>query len=125
MNEELLDDAAQTAQIWGEAKTRGREDGNAVNWDIMHPVRVADWNMDAAYEILKPWIKHVHFHDGVKDDDDNSLRPIGQGIIDHRAAVQCLQKGDYAGFLSGEWIGWTPWQEHLPAELVTMKGYET
>jgi len=108
-----------------EVMRRVNQPAIAVNWDIMHPVRSSDWDMAAAYEILKPWIKHVHFHDGIKGDDGNPLRPIGQGIIDHRAAVQSLQKGAYAGFLSGEWIGWTPWQEHLPAELATMKGYET
>src|SRR5512133_964495 len=36
-----------------------------VNWDIMHPVRQAGVTMDQAFTILKPWIRHVHFHDGL------------------------------------------------------------
>ena len=31
---------------------------------------------------------------------------------------------DYQGYLSGEWIGWEPYDVHLPRELATMKGYE-
>ncbi|MDP6111505.1 MAG: sugar phosphate isomerase/epimerase family protein [Planctomycetota bacterium] len=93
----------------------------AVNWDIMHPVRTGFATMEESYEILKPWVRHVHFHDGTSD----GLCPIGEGDIDHQVAVQLLQKDGYEDFLSGEWIGWTPHEEHLPVELATMRGYES
>ena len=94
-----------------------------VNWDIMHPVRTAGVTMDAAFETLKPWIRHVHFHDGTERDGKHTLVPIGEGDIDHKRAVELLQSIDYDGFLSGEWIGWEPWETHLPRELATMKGF--
>ena len=31
---------------------------------------------------------------------------------------------DYPGFISGEWINWEPYEQHLPRELATLKGYE-
>ncbi len=96
----------------------------AVNWDIMHPVRVAGATMDQAFEALRPWIRHVHFHDGVTEGDKLYMRAIGTGKIDHFRAVQLLKAMPYNDFLSGEWIGWEPPEVHLPRELATMRAYE-
>ena len=98
------------------------------NWDIMHPVRYTDIAMEEAFTTLKPWIRHVHFHDGKRDPEDRikiQLAPIGEGFVDHRTAVKCLKQTGYDGYLSGEWINWeTPYDEYLPRELATMKQYE-
>jgi len=97
----------------------------AVNWDIMHPVRVEKVTMDEAFQVFKPWIKHIHFHDGVtKKDGKLVMVPIGEGDIDHQMAVQLLKDSNYDGFLSGEWIKWEPYETHLPRELSIMKQYE-
>jgi sugar phosphate isomerase/epimerase len=96
----------------------------AVNWDIMHPVRVAGATMDQAFETLRPWIRHVHFHDGVTEAGKLLMRPIGTGAIDHFRAVQLLKTMPYPDFLSGEWIGWEPPEIHLPRELAAMRAYE-
>ena len=96
----------------------------AVNWDIMHPVRAGGATMDEAFDALKPWIRHVHFHDGKDVDGRLKLMPIGDGVIDHRRAVQLLRRAGYEDYLSGEWIGWEPYEAHLPRELATMKRYE-
>lgn len=90
----------------------------AVNWDIMHPVRVAKVNMDHAFETLKPWIRHLHVHDG---EMEGALTPIGKGVVDHRRALELLAGMEYDGYLSGEWIDWTPYETHLPLELNTLK----
>lgn len=97
----------------------------AVNWDIMHPIRVAGSTMDAAWEALRPWVRHVHFHDGTDGQSKLKMLPIGEGVIDHRRAVELLQAAGYEDYLSGEW-NWPedPWQDHLPRELATMKRYE-
>ena len=96
----------------------------AINWDIMHPVRVAKATMDSAFETVRPWIRHVHFHDGAKD-GSTALAPIGEGVIDHKRAVELLMSLPYDGFLSGEWINWDdPYEVHLPRELATMRAYE-
>jgi sugar phosphate isomerase/epimerase len=93
-----------------------------VNWDIMHPVRTRQATINEAFETLRPWIGHVHIHDGTGE--QVNFVPIGQGEIDHRAALKCLHGMGYAGYLSGEWIGWIPWAEHLPAEIATLRTYE-
>jgi sugar phosphate isomerase/epimerase len=97
----------------------------AVNWDVMHPVRVSRWTVDDAFQALQPWIRHTHVHDGVQVAGHSELRHMGEGVIDVRRAVALLQSISYDGFLSGEWINWEPYDVHLPRELNTMRGYET
>jgi len=96
----------------------------AVNWDIMHPVRVANKTIGESFEALKPWIRHIHCHDGVTVDGKSELRPIGKGDIDHRRAIELLKSLPYNGFISGEWISWEPYEVHLPRELAKLKEYE-
>ncbi len=96
------------------------------NWDIMHPVRFAGVPMAEAFETIKPWIRHVHFHDGAPEGEGYPLKPVGTGQIDHAAAVRLLETLDGEFYLSGEWIRWDePYEVYLPRELATMKGYET
>ena len=106
----------------------------ATNWDIMHPVRVCRYTMDEAFEILKPWIRHVHVHDGAGPEqatfdaigtgDIDDMMPIGTGGIDHRRALELLHGINYAGYLSGEWIKWEPYEIHLPREIATLRQFE-
>lgn len=94
-----------------------------VNWDIMHPVRTGEATIDESFEALKPWISHLHIHDGLEK--SSKLAPIGEGVIDHRRALELLLGVDYDGFMSGEWINWAdPYEVHLPRELATLKRYE-
>ena len=95
-----------------------------INWDLMHPIRAGRITMDEAYAIVRPWIGHVHFHDGSASLDKLELLPIGQGDIDHRRAVQLLAGMPSTGYLSGEWINWEPYEVHLPRELAAMKAFE-
>ena len=95
-----------------------------VNWDVMHPVRQANATIEHAFETLRPWIRHLHIHDGYNRPDQGGLAPIGQGDIDHRRVVQLLKAAAYDGYLSGEWINWEAYETCLPRELATMKGYE-
>lgn len=96
----------------------------AVNWDIMHPVRAGNSTMQQAFDVLRPWIGHVHFHDGLTRLDALEMCPIGRGEIDHAAAVRLLMNMPYDGYLSGEWIGWEPAEVHLPRELAAIRSLE-
>lgn len=97
----------------------------AINWDIMHPIMAASATIEQSFEIMQPWIRHVHAHDGRQDGDGYlSLLPIGEGVVDHGAALKCLQNAGYDGYVSGEWIGWEPYEVHLPRELASLKALE-
>jgi len=92
------------------------------NWDVMHPVRTKHATIDESFETLKPWIHHLHIHDGAGD--GGGLTPIGEGIVDHRRVIELLKTIEFDGYLSGEWIGWEPYETHLPRELATLRRYE-
>ncbi|HEO69920.1 MAG TPA: sugar phosphate isomerase/epimerase, partial [Candidatus Hydrogenedentes bacterium] len=62
----------------------------AVNWDLMHPVNRGGVSMDKAFEVLRPWIRHVHAHDGKRIGEAIELVPIGEGFIDHKRALELL-----------------------------------
>ena len=100
-----------------------------VNWDILHPVLKENKTIEESFQALKSWIGHVHFHDYVLTSGDRNNykiepRPIGQGAVDHRRAVELLKSISYPGWLSGEWINWQPYETHLPRELAVIKGYD-
>ena len=94
------------------------------NWDYQHTTRVAKVSVDEAFGALKPFIKHVHFHDGSLDADKLVFLPVGQGHYDHKRVLQLLRSMNYTGFISGEWINWEPPEMHLPREVAAMKQIE-
>lgn len=100
-----------------------------VNWDVMHPVLRAGKSVEDSFAILKEWIGHIHFHDGVlisksKNEYRVELKPVGKGDVDHKKVLELLEGISYQGYLSGEWIRWEPYEIHLPREIKKMKGYE-
>ena len=96
----------------------------AVNWDFQHTTRQAGATIDAAFATLRPWVRHVHFHDGENRRDRLVFLPIGAGQYDIRRVVEVLLDAGYDGFLSGEWIDWEPYEQHLPRELDAMRQIE-
>ncbi len=100
----------------------------AVNWDIMHTQRQGRHTMAEAYAKLRPWVRHLHVHDGVDSLAELKVLPTGTGDFDHREAMRLLLADGYDGYLSGEWIEGTSEPEfqagHLSGELATLKSYE-
>ena len=96
----------------------------AVNWDIMHPVLQKFATVDKSFEILKQWIRHVHVHDGVFTDGKLEFKAIGEGAVNHEAAVRLLKSAGYDGYISGEWISWEPYEICLPREIKKLKSFE-
>jgi sugar phosphate isomerase/epimerase len=94
------------------------------NWDYQHSTRVAKTSVDEAFTALRPFIRHVHFHDGTMDADKLVFLPVGQGAYDHKRVLQLLRSMNYGGYLSGEWINWEPAEVHLPRELAAMRALE-
>lgn len=95
-----------------------------VNWDVIHPGRAAALTHDEAFEILQPWVRHVHVRDGLAGSGKLQWRSLGEGAYDIQRVFELLINDGYDGYLSGEWIGWCPAEDHLPQELQKMKLYE-
>lgn len=96
----------------------------ACNWDVMHPVRMGLASVERSFDVLRRWIRHSHLHDGTLG-EPLTMVPIGTGTIDHKTYLSLLHRAGYAGFLSGEWINWEPYETHLPRELATLKRLES
>ncbi len=96
----------------------------AANWDILHPVRTAGITLAESLAILAPWIRHVHMHDATLESGRIRYVPIGTGAIAHQDVIQGLRAIAYNGYMSGEWIGYTPWREHLPDERGRLRQIE-
>ena len=97
------------------------------NWDIMHPIRRGGATMDGAFEALKPFVRHMHIHDGIMENPaqgESMMRPIGEGVVDHKRALELMMTTEYDGVMSGEWINWSPYDEHLPREIAILKKIE-
>lgn len=73
-------------------------------WDIMHPLRTSGWTIRDAWTRLRPWIDHVHIHDGTFEMSKLEFAPMGRGQYDMPAVFACLAEMSYGGFVSGEWI---------------------
>jgi sugar phosphate isomerase/epimerase len=96
----------------------------AVNWDVMHPERLKLASLDRSFELLQPWLRHVHVHDARLNDGEFQFAPMGEGHVDHRRVIRLLRDAAYAGYISGEWINWEPAEHHLPREVARLREYE-
>jgi sugar phosphate isomerase/epimerase len=100
----------------------------AVNWDIMHTQRQGGATMAEAWRVLRPWVRHVHVHDGREIEKALRVVPIGTGDYDHAAAIRLLVQSGYGGFVSGEWIESSAdpafFANHLGPELARLKAFE-
>lgn len=92
-------------------------------WDVMHPLRTSGWSIRDAFDRLRPWIEHVHIHDGTFDQSKLEFASIGKGLYDIPAVFACLAEMHYPGYLSGEWINCDDTVD-LPTELAAMKALE-
>jgi sugar phosphate isomerase/epimerase len=96
-----------------------------VVWDVMHTQRQGKMSMTEAWEELRPWVRHVHVHDGFDRLDVLKMTPIGTGDFDHREVLRVLKRDGYDGFVSGEWIAGLMDEDffsaHLPSEIATLR----
>ncbi|MEK6795923.1 MAG: sugar phosphate isomerase/epimerase family protein [Spirochaetota bacterium] len=97
----------------------------SVNWDIMHPVRTRAASITESFDLLKPWIQHLHIHDCSEYGEKIRFVPVGTGIIDHRAALHLIEGHNRDIFMSFELIDCGTPASHLPHGIAAMKEYES
>ena len=78
-------------------------------WDVMHTDRIYQDNFMPVYELMRPYIHHLH----VKDyRGDGELVLCGEGRVPLKAIVDALKKDGYEGYLSFEWE--KVWHPEIP-----------
>jgi len=67
-----------------------------------------------AYELVKPWVVHVHIKDAKRDSatGEPAVTPLGEGVIDWRGQLESLLREGYQGYASLE----THWRPHALSE---------
>jgi sugar phosphate isomerase/epimerase len=82
-------------------------------------------SMGESFRILRPWIRHVHIHDGTTNTGVLEFKASGEGEYDLDTVFRSLLADEYKGYISGEWINWEPAREHLPGKIKRMRTFET
>jgi len=64
-------------------------------------------SFEEAYSNLRPYIKHVHIHDGTYLNNETKIDIclLGEGVINHKIPIGLLNKEGYSGHISVEVIG--------------------
>ncbi len=54
------------------------------------------------YELVKPWLRHVHLKDAVRENGKAKAVPVGTGEVDMKGQFQRLAADGYTGWVSLE-----------------------
>jgi sugar phosphate isomerase/epimerase len=71
-------------------------------WDPGNAFCAGERPYPDGYEALKPYIKHIHVKDPVREQNGIRFVPIGEGHIDYAGQVQALIADGYTGAVSIE-----------------------
>ena len=83
----------------------------AALWDMHHPYRYANESPEQTVENLGEYIKYVHVKDSVIVDGKADYRLMGGGDLPIKDMLANLQKNNYDGYVSLEWV--KRWANHL------------
>lgn len=83
----------------------------AIIWDVAHTDKVYGDDYMAFYGPMKPYIRHLHFKDHLRD-EKYTLTRIGRGQIPLKGIARTLRDDGYTGFISLEWE--KKWHPELP-----------
>lgn len=83
-------------------------------WDIEHSDRAYGDDVEAFYQLIQPFVRHVHVKDYLRAADGKPFRlcMVGQGQIPIPKLISWLKRDGYNGYLSLEWE--KKWVPELP-----------
>lgn len=76
-----------------------------VIWDVEHSDKTTGDDFLPFYELVRPYLRHVHFKDCIRRDGEKTyvLTDVGAGDIPLKAITETLISGGYDGYISLEW----------------------
>lgn len=81
----------------------------AALWDVHHPYRFFHESPETTVSNLGGYIKYIHVKDSVMEGDSVRYRMMGEGDLPVRDALDALDKINYDGYVSLEWVKrWAP-----------------
>jgi len=93
----------------------------AILWDIAHSDRTYGDNWRAFYDGIKPWVRHLHIKDHLRNNDSYDLCLPGEGEVPIGDICTVLQADGYKGWYSFEWE--KKWHPSLPEPEIAFPCY--
>lgn len=75
-----------------------------VLWDIHHPFRFFKESPEYTFDQIGEYIEYVHVKDSIMKDGKVIYKMMGWGDIPIELSIKVLQKQNYKGFISLEWV---------------------
>ncbi|MDR1639948.1 MAG: sugar phosphate isomerase/epimerase [Clostridiales bacterium] len=72
-------------------------------WDIEHSYRVYGNDIEGFYNVVRPYVRHVHVKDCLIENGKTEARLMGEGGIEVEKIIGMLESGGYQGLYSFEW----------------------
>ena len=95
--------------------------GFGILWDIEHSDKTYGDGWRDFYACIKPYIKHVHVKDHVRNNGAFELCLMGEGDIPIADIVKTLNADGYTGYYSLEWE--KKWHPELPEPDIALPQY--
>lgn len=80
-------------------------------WDVNHPYHFFHEDVETSYNNLKPYLYHIHMKDSSIVDGQVHYQMMGYGSIPNDKILAALQRDDYQGYVSLEWL--KRWNKNL------------
>ena len=81
-------------------------------WDVCHTFTSCGNDVEAVYEVIKPYVCHVHLKDAVRENGQTKVRTLGEGNINIEKIIKRLIDDGYNGYFSFEHE--KVWHKDLP-----------
>ncbi|AEM74203.1 sugar phosphate isomerase/epimerase family protein [Caldicellulosiruptor acetigenus] len=105
-----VDVLIETNGVWAESKRladlleKVPYKNVGVVWDIHHPFRFFNEDVEKTFSNLKEYIKHVHVKDSKIENGKLVFKMIGEGDVPIEKAINLLLRQGYSGYISFEWV---------------------
>ena len=91
-------------------------------WDVEHSDRAYADNWEPFYQVIRPYVRHIHMKDHVRNADGTfTLCLPGEGDIPMGPITKALEKDGFDGYYSLEWE--KKWHPELPDPDVALPVY--
>lgn len=91
-------------------------------WDVEHSDRAYADNWESFYQVIRPYVRHIHMKDHVRNADGTfTLCLPGEGDIPMGPITKALEKDGFDGYYSLEWE--KKWHPELPDPDVALPVY--
>lgn len=75
-----------------------------VLWDIHHPFRFFKESPEYTFDQIGEFIEYIHVKDSIMKDGKVIYKMMGWGDVPVELSIKVLQKHNYQGFISLEWV---------------------